>query len=122
MVQPVYFLDDWRIVLRRDTAGRQVLRLNGSVGGHRRFRDGEKVTTSPVTGYRLESKSVVVVTGKGSNYRLGMPAASEISATERLLGYLADLAPAASGAFDEATRAPRLDGDEAVGFVPSRSR
>jgi hypothetical protein len=107
----MYVLSDWRIVVARNAPEADGLCVSGYVSGNPRFAEGELVTTSVIRTYRLESEAVVVITRKGSEYRLGKPGSAEPFAAQRLLRHLAERSAEAGRNRDTdiQTRAPRLD-------------
>jgi hypothetical protein len=104
----VFILSDWKIVLARRASGADSLCVSGCVSGNPRFAEGELVTTSAITTYRLEFDALIVVTRKGSEYQLGKPSPAEPFAAQRLLRRLAGLSlETQSRDMDIQTRAAR---------------
>jgi hypothetical protein len=87
-LRPMYILENWFVIARRNSSGDEVLFLSGQVHGHARFHAGEVITTSSLTEHRFEQEKLVVLTRHGSEYMLGRPKASAMFAKQRLLRYL----------------------------------
>ena len=100
----MYLIDDWKLVRPRTSSGTEALCINGYVRDNPRFANGQLITTSIVRRHRLESGTVVIVTRKGSEYRLGKPSPSEPFAMQRLMRYL-EAIPATS----RRTRDPEVE-------------
>lgn len=85
-------LNNWKILELITREGETLVCIEGRVyGSNPRFPSSSHIRTSPVTGYSLESNSMVVTTKRGSEYVLGKPDPSETFAQQRLIRRLSRL-------------------------------
>ncbi len=95
-------LNNWKILELVTRDGERLVCIEGRVyGSNPRFPSSSHIRTSPVTGYNLESNSMVVTTKRGSEYLLGKPDPSETFAQQRLIRSLSRLGQRPATSFNE---------------------
>jgi hypothetical protein len=95
-------LNNWKILELITREGETLVCIEGRVyGSNPRFPSSSHIRTSPVTGYSLESNSMVVTTKRGSEYLLGKPDPSETFAQQRLIRRLSRLRQSPPSKFNE---------------------
>jgi len=94
-------LNSWRTLELITSEGERLVCIEGRVyGSNPRFPSSSHIRTSPVTGHRFESNSMVVMTKRGSEYLLGKPDPAETFAQQRLMRRLSRLGQQAPSDFN----------------------
>ena len=95
-------LNNWKMLELVTRDNEVLVCIEGRVyGNNPRFPSSSHIRTSPVTGYSLDSNSMVVTTRRGSEYLLGKPDPSETFAQQRLMRRLSRLNQSGAARFNE---------------------
>ena len=95
-------LNNWKMLDFVTRSGEPLVCIEGRVyGSNPRFPSSSHIRTSPVTGYSLDSNSMVVTTRRGSEYLLGKPDPTQVFAQQRLMRRLSRLNRTPTAAFNE---------------------
>jgi hypothetical protein len=94
-------LNNWKTLELITREGERLVCIEGRVyGSNPRFPSSSHIRTSPLTGHRFESNSMVVMTKRGSEYLLGKPDPAETFAQQRLMRRLSRLSQQAPSGFN----------------------
>ncbi|HRF13593.1 MAG: hypothetical protein ABTS16_09990 [Candidatus Accumulibacter phosphatis] len=94
-------LNNWKMLDLITRDGESLVCVEGRVyGSNPRFPTSSCIRTSPVTGYRVDANSMVIMTKRGSEYLLGKPDPSQTFAQQRLIRRLLRLQQTAAPGFD----------------------
>ena len=94
-------LNNWKMLDLVTRDGEALVCIEGRVyGSNPRFPTSSHIRTSPITGYSLNSNSMVIMTKRGSEYLLGKPDPSQAFAQQRLMRRLSRLNQASAAGFN----------------------
>ncbi len=94
-------LNNWKMLDLITRDGESLVCVEGRVyGNNPRFPTSSCIRTSPVTGYRVDANSMVIMTKRGSEYLLGKPDPSQTFAQQRLIRRLLRQEQTAAPSFD----------------------
>ncbi len=94
-------LNNWKMLELVTRDGEALACIEGRVyGSNPRFPISSHIRTSPVTGYSLNSNSMVIMTKRGSEYLLGKPDPSQPFAQQHLMRRLSRLHQTSAPSFD----------------------
>ncbi len=94
-------LNNWKMLDLITRDGEALVCIEGRVyGSNPRFPTSSQIRTSPVTGYNVDANSMVIMTKRGSEYRLGKPDPSQTFAQQRLIRRLSRLGQLPASGFN----------------------
>lgn len=98
----MHVLNNWKVIhAKAPEDGRYVACIEGYVDGvNPRFPGASRVRTSYLTAYEIEGSALIVVTARGSEYRLGTPSPGEYLTADFLKSFLPNRSLVRAPAFD----------------------
>ena len=100
----MHTLNNWKVIhAKAPDTGRYVACVEGEVQGtNPRFPKASIIRTSHVTAYEVQGESMIVVTARGSEYRLGKPHPEEKLSQSFFKSFLPERKAPEASAFDGA--------------------